>query len=340
MKPNIYEVAKQAGVSIATVSKVINNTGRISKATREKVLKVIEELQYHPSVVASALTGKHTYTIGLLVPDLANPFFAEIARSIEDRGHELGYNLIICNTDYNPVKEEKYIVLLKRKKVDAIICASGFEDPSLIIQLTKEKFPIALVARDLPIIDVNIVAMNDFMAGFKATSYLIELGHKHIGIITRDVQSNRERYRGYLKALQDHGLEPPMEVEYVKSTSVESGKLMAGKYLDLPDRPTALFACNDLLAIGAINAAKERSLNVPRDISIVGCDNTHVATIVDPPLTTIIQPIESLGRKVIEVVVDQIKNPDQDKVQLLLVPQLAIRDTTAPPNKKPLILTE
>lgn len=163
MKVTIYDVAKEAGVSIATVSKVINKTGRIGEKTKRKVRAVIEELNYQPNMMASALMGKQTKTIGLLIPDLANPFFSELARSIEVRGQELGYNLVMCNTDYQIEKEDQYLALLKQKSVDGFILASGFERLDKVEQLMKEDIPVAIVARDFPMFTVNAVALDDFM---------------------------------------------------------------------------------------------------------------------------------------------------------------------------------
>src|SRR5699024_7793731 len=147
MKVTIYDVAKEANVSIATVSKVINNTGRISEKTRRKVKDVMIELNYRPNMLASALMGKQTKTIGLLIPDLANPLFSELARSIEDRGQELDYNLVICNTDYDSEKENNYLALLKQKRVDGFILASGFEHLDKVEQLMEEDIPVVIVAR-------------------------------------------------------------------------------------------------------------------------------------------------------------------------------------------------
>jgi len=195
MKVTIYDVAKEANVSIATVSKVINNTGRISEKTRRKVKEIMLELNYRPNMIASALMGKQTKTIGLLIPDFSNPFFSELAKSIEDRGHELDYNLVICNTDYDSEKESNYLSLLKQKQVDGFILASGFENLDEVKQQIDDDIPVVIVARDFPMFSVNAVALDDFMGGYLAAEYLIELGHENIGVVARDLYSNRERLR-------------------------------------------------------------------------------------------------------------------------------------------------
>ncbi|MEJ8543865.1 LacI family DNA-binding transcriptional regulator [Brevibacillus borstelensis] len=329
MKPTIYDVAREAGVSIATVSKVINNTGRISEKTRKLVLSVMKEMNYQPSVVASALTGKSTYTIGLMIPDLANPFFSGIARSIEDRGHALGYNIVICSTDYDPEKEAKYISLLLQKSVDGIILASGFENVETVRELIKQKVPLAIIAREIPSLEVDTVAVDDFLGGYQAASHLISLGHRRIAIIARDLWSNRERMRGYRHALDEAGIDYGRDVEYVMESNVESGKALAEKLLRSADPPTAIFACNDLLAMGAIHAARRLGMSIPRDLSVVGFDNTAWASVTDPPLTTVAQPIRDMGTHVMNLLIQEINGEKKHKQRIVLLPELVVRESTA-----------
>ncbi|MFJ7368806.1 LacI family DNA-binding transcriptional regulator [Lysinibacillus sp. NPDC098008] len=328
MKVTIYDVAKEAKVSIATVSKVINETGRISDKTRKRVKKVIEELGYSPNILASALMGKQTKTIGLLIPDLANPFFSELARSIEDYGQLMDYNFVICNTDYNFEKENKYVTLLKQKSVDGFILASGFENLERVEELMKEEVPVVMVARDLPIFSVNAVALDDFRGGYLAASHLIELGHTNIGIIARDLWSNRERLRGFHQALQENQLKLHPKFDFITETdSIEAGKIMTGYYLEDDNRPTAIFACNDLLAAGVVKKAKELGIVVPDDLSVIGFDNTSIATIIEPPLTTIAQPIESMGREVMNLMVSIIKGEKNECSRIMLLPTLVKRQS-------------
>lgn len=329
MTVTIYDVAKTAGVSIATVSKVLNSTGRISEKTRKKVLCVVKSLDYQPNIMASALMEKKTKTIGLLIPDLANPFFSELARNIEDSAQELGYSLFICSTDYLSEKENKYIALLRQKNVDGFILASGFEDLQKVEDLIEEEIPVSIVARDFPMFPVNTVAVDDFMGGYQATSYLINLGHENIGIIARDVWSNRERFRGYKQALEENNLKIPSYFEYAEESNIIWGKRITNKYLNHDNVPTAIFACNDLLTIGAIQAAKENGLIVPEQLSVVGFDDTAIATIVDPPLTTIAQPIQVMGQEVMKLMIDMIENQKKDKIRVTLMPELVERKSTA-----------
>ncbi|WP_068673464.1 LacI family DNA-binding transcriptional regulator [Oceanobacillus sp. Castelsardo] len=331
MKVTIYDVAKEANVSIATVSNVINKKGRIGEKTRKRVHEAMEKLNYEPNMLASALTGKQTKTIGLIIPDLANPFFSELARSIEDRAHELSYNIVICSTDYQEEKENKYISLLKQKRVDGFILASGFENLERVQELMKEDIPVVIVARDYPNFSINAVALDDYMGGYQAANHLLQLGHKNIGFIALDVYSNRERIRGFKDALREHHIEPRKDLHFIedkKQSLVKAGNISAIEYLESEEIPTAVFACNDLLAIGAIQAIKEAGLNVPDDISIVGFDNTSIATIVDPPLTTMSQPIQRMGREVMDLIISIFKGERDDEVRITLVPDLVKRKST------------
>ncbi|MEI7026889.1 LacI family DNA-binding transcriptional regulator [Paenibacillus sp. y28] len=326
----IYDVAKEAGVSIATVSKVINQTGRISEKTRQHVQEIMKNLNYQPSVVASALTKKRTYTIGLLIPDLANPFFAEIARSVEDRAHELGFNLVICNTDNDLAKEERYTDLLRQKSADGIILATGVRSNTMLKKLMQQKQAIAVIARDMPSLAVDTVLVDDFLGGYLAASHLIELGHRHLAIITEnlEVMSSRERLRGCRQALEEAGLVLEDKWVRVSAFDVQGGKQTAASLLDEEHPPTAIFACNDLLGIGVIQAARERGLTVPRDLSVVGFDNTILATIIDPPLTTVAQPIQELGRQIVDLISQEINGNKGSKQRVVLLPELVIRGST------------
>lgn len=335
MKTTIYDIAKAAGVSIATVSKVMNGTGRISTDTRERINEIMQELDYQPSVVASALTGKSTFTIGLLIPDLANPLYAEIARSVEDRGRELGFNLVMCSTDNNPRREGEYVTFLKQKKVDGIIISTGVSNETVLRSLSKQRIPLAFVTRDIPSLEADCVRVDDYKGGYKAASHLIGLGHRHIAVITEDLGLNasKERVRGFRYALQEACIEDGNPVIVESVSSVEEGKRHALELLHSENSPTAIFATNDLLAIGAIQAAKELRLTIPWDLSIIGFDNTLLAGIVDPPLTTVTQPIAQMGRLVMDLIIQEVRGQKQGKQSIVLTPELIVRQSTAFPRK-------
>ncbi|MBR8658029.1 MULTISPECIES: LacI family DNA-binding transcriptional regulator [Bacillales] len=332
MKTTIYDVAKKAGVSISTVSRVINNTGRISAKTKKRVLDVIEQLGYQPSVVASALTGKRTRTIGLIIPDVANPFFAELARRVEDRGRELGFNLLMCNTDNNPDTEDMYLSLLRQKSVDGIIIGTNARNHRVLRELLEENLPVALIAQDIPELMIDVVAVDDYLGGYQAAQHLVSLGHKRIAILVGNMNRTSDKYRleAFRQALEDHGLELTEDLVIRTDYSREDGKRAARELLTSPKRPTAIFACFDFLAIGVYQAAKELGLRIPDDVSVVGFDNTILASIVDPPLTTIAQPIDEMGRQVMDLLVREIEGDKKTKQRVILPPELIIRQSTKP----------
>lgn len=196
MKTTIYDVARAAGVSITTVSRVINKTGRISDKTRQKVMNVMKEMAYTPNVHAAALTGKRTNMIALVAPDISNPFYGELAKSIEERADELGFQMMICSTDYNPKKETKYFSVLKQKKVDGIIFATGIENHdsmSALEEIASEQIPLAMISQDKPLLPMDIIVVDDVRGGYEAAKHLLSLGHTNIACIVGDGSTTGEK---------------------------------------------------------------------------------------------------------------------------------------------------
>ncbi|KIL41274.1 transcriptional regulator [Gordoniibacillus kamchatkensis] len=332
MKATIYDVAKEAGVSIATVSNAINGKGKISKKRREEIFKIMERLQYQPSVIASALTGKKTFTLGLLIPDISNPFFAEIARAIEDEAHQSGYSVIICSTDNKDERVERYIALLESKSVDGIIIGTGIDNMDILSQLQSRSVPLAMIAREASSLAVDTVVADDFVGGVLAAEHLVSLGHKRLAVLSENlkVSSSRERIRGFRQGLADVGVSFDDNSIVICEYKVEEGKRGALELLQRGgERPTAIFCCNDLLAIGAIQAAKEAGVRVPEDLSIVGFDDTILATVTDPPLTTVAQPMEHMGKLVFKLILGHLQNKDSIRQRIVLRPELTIRQSTS-----------
>jgi DNA-binding LacI/PurR family transcriptional regulator len=332
MKATIYDIAKEAGVSIATVSKVINGKGRISSETRSAIFAIMDRFDFQPSVIASALTGKKTFTLGLLVPDVSNPFFAEIARAIEDQGNQLGYSVVMCNTDNKDEKIERYISLLLQKSVDGIIIATGIEKKEILEQLLAKGLPIVLIAREMPSIAVETVVVDDYAGGCLAASHLLELGHKEIAILaeSQKVNSSRERMRGFRQTMAEAGLTFNEKWLKICDYKVEDGKKNALELLQKEDsRPSAIFSCNDLLAVGALQAAKELQINVPSELSIISFDNTILASVTNPTLTTIAQPMEQMGKLAVDLIVGHIKGENKANQRTVFRPELLIRESTA-----------
>jgi len=307
MKVNIYDIAKAANVSIATVSKVINNTGRISENTRLKVLEVINELNFKPNIHASALMGKNTRTIGLLIPDIMNPFFSELARHIEDLAKDVNYNVVICNTDYQSEKEREYVELLIQKSIDGFIMASGFEDIEIFEKIKAVNLPVILIARESPSDSLYSISINDNEGGKIGTEYLIQEGHKDIAIIARDIWTNRQRYEGHIEAMKKHGLNPRPEQYLANNSSFIDGYNSAKKLLAETPRPTALFAFNDLMAAGAVKACIEEEILIPNEVAILGFDNSSISEIISPPLTTVGQPLKDIAKHSVSQLIKSIE---------------------------------
>ncbi|UYP07291.1 LacI family DNA-binding transcriptional regulator [Priestia megaterium] len=329
MKPTIYDVANEAGVSISTVSKVLNNTGSIAEKTRKRVRETMRELNYQPSVVASV--KKRIQTIGLLIPNIANPFMAEIARGIENHVKKYGFSLMICSTDNNLKNEIEYISILKQKYVDGVIIATGLKENKAIKELLKAEIPVTLLSRDVASLAVDTVLVDDFLGGYQATEHLISLGHEKIAIITEDINfpTIQARVEGYKKALEEAGLEYDENLVFSNNTSVDEGNRSTRELLTSTSPPTAIFASTEFLAIGAIQGARELAVKVPEELSIIGFDNTVLSTICDPPLTTIAQPIQEMSQKVVELLVAEIENPKETKQRVVLSPRLVVRKSTS-----------
>jgi DNA-binding LacI/PurR family transcriptional regulator len=329
MKPTIYDVAEKAGVSISTVSKVLNNTGSLADKTRKKVKETMQELNYQPSVAASV--KKRIQMIGLLIPNIANPFMAEVARSIENHLKRHGYSLMICSTDNDFKNEIEYISILKQKYTEGIIVATGLKKEKSIKELVKTNLPVALLSRDVPFLAVDTVLVDDYLGGYEATRHLIELGHEKIAMITEDTTFSiiQSRVLGYKKALEEAGLNYDESLVLTNNTSLDEGKKSMLTLLKKSSPPTGIFASTETLAIGALQGARELNIKVPDELSIVGFDDTVLSTICDPPLTTIAQPIEEMGKKVVELLVEEIEKKKESKQRVILSPKLIVRNSTA-----------
>ncbi|WP_372663655.1 LacI family DNA-binding transcriptional regulator [Cohnella sp.] len=327
--PTIYDVAKAAGVSTATVSKVINNTGRISEKTKEKINRIIEELNFRPNVIASAMKGKSTYQIAFLIPDVSNPVYAEYLKQIEERGQELGYNIVMCSTDDQADKEARHINLLKQRRIDGFIIASKFKNVALLKQLISEKFPVVLFAHERPELSVSSVTVDDYIGGYMAASHLLALGHRRVGVIAEESVSSKERIRGYKSALSESDITVEDHLIVISGPAVLDAEIAAVKLLDREDRPTAIFGCNDLLAIGVMQASRARGIQVPEQLSVIGFDDTLLCSIVSPKLTSISQPLRELGKEVMDMMIRKIEQDEVPKQRVRMLPEISVKESTA-----------
>lgn len=330
-KVTIYDVAKRAGVSTATVSKVLNGSGRISKLTSSRVEQVIEELHYRPSMIASALKKNQTYSIGLLVPDITNPFYGEMARAIEDVALTQEYSVLVCSTDNRPEREEKQLDLLIRKQLDGIIVATSDGTGSATFsRLKKHDIRVAFIDRTISDSPYPIVASDHYRGSYQITEHLIQLGHRRLAILLEPLylKTSLERLRGFSAALETYGIPQNSFLLLSGGFGAEAGYELARQVLSSKELPTGIVATTDLLAIGAMQKFHEAGIAIPEQLSIVGYDDISMARMVSPPLTTVAQPIAEMSRLAVEYLLGA--NPSVAGITLL-PPVVIVRQSTAPP---------
>jgi LacI family transcriptional regulator len=289
----------------------------------------MEELNYQPSAVARSLRRKETQTIGMMVPDSANPFFAEVARGIEDTSFEQEYSVILCNSDGDMEKEQFYINVLVEKRVDGIIFVAVGGSAQHIRNLLERDMPLVVVDREIADVEVDSVLTDNLQGGYLATKHLIELGHRRIGCITgpSDLTPSAERVIGYKRALMERNLAVNENLILKGDFQYESGYQAVREFLAMDEPPTAVFACNDLMAVGAISGVRENGGRVPEDLAIVGFDDIALASFTNPPLTTIAQPQYEIGVLAAQMLMERIKDKAMPPRRRLLKTTLVVRES-------------
>lgn len=328
----IKEVARKAGVSYATVSHVINNTRFVSQDTRERVLFAMQEVNYRPNDLARSLRSGKTNTIGLIIPDSANPFFAEIGRSIEGTAFQLGYSVILCNAEQDPRREEFYVDVLTKKQIDGVIFAASGEQTGPLQYLLDKGIPLVLINRDLANINLDAVLIDDRQGGYLATHHLIELGHRRIACIAgpRTTTPSGDRVTGFQKALAEAGIPYDEELVVRGDYHPGSGYEITLRWLALPDPPTAIFCANDLMAVGALGAAARTRIRVPEELSIIGYDDIELARFCTPPLSTISQPKSKIGTLATQFLAERIADKTCPTRRVTLPVELILRESAGP----------
>jgi len=330
MKVTIKDIAKVANVSTATVSKVLNNKDqRISTETRELVLKIAKEKKYIRNSMARSLVTKKTNTIGLILPDITNPFFPELARGAEDKANEAGYMIMFANTDDNADKESRYLNMLAEKMVDGIILTQSAHKEGNSETLEALKLPIVLIDRDMELKNIKgRVLVDNFNGAYDGVSYLIKKGHKKIAFITGpfSTTTSKDRLKGYEKALTDHNIsinrDLIFEGEYKGQWGVQATHMLLDQKADVD----AIFCGNDLIAINVIKTLKKKNIKVPEDIAIVGYDNIQFSEMIEPSLTTVNQPVYEMGYKAVELLIDILEGKVYEKI-IQLETNLVIRES-------------
>lgn len=320
-KTTIKDVAEKAGVSIATVSRVINNSKQVSQQVKEKVLKAIEEMDFKPNPVARSLVMKKSRLIGVVVPEMSSYFFGEIMNGIEEIFRTHAYDIIICNSCGNHEQEMRDLDLFTAKQVEGIIFMSWKLENQVVDHIKKMKIPVIMINRNTSKLAVPSVSIDNYKAAYELTQYLLEKGHREIVLIRNSIDVDAfglEQYKGYKQALMDYGIDANKNFVKYGDFSLDNSYNIVKSLIEEDNLPTAIFATSDVMAIGAINALKDSGLNVPEDVSVVGFNDIRLASIYRPKLTVIHQPLYNIGTVAAKMTIDYINgNESEDNIIIL-----------------------
>jgi LacI family transcriptional regulator len=332
-KPTILDVAKRANVSVATVSRVINNQGGVRKETEEDILRAINELNYVRSAVARSMVRKETKTIGIIIPDICNPFFPEVIAGIERKAIDKQYFTMLSSSDESMQKEKDIIRHFIERGVDGVIITTADERGMHLQPLIDAQIPIVAVDRDIRNFEVDTVLTGNREGSYEAVKHLIHLGHEKIAIIRgpQETTPGLERFKGYKKAMEEYNI--PIKEEWIGDGNFmeNSGFSITSKFHSLKDRPTAIFSCNNLMSIGALKAMRKLNWETSKDITFIGFDDIEIATFMNPSLTMISRPKRKLGEIAFQLLYDRMNTKNNHQIQkreYILTPELVIRDAS------------
>ena len=330
-QPTIYDVARLAGVSTATVSRALNGTGQIAPATRSAIDAAVEELGYRPNRIARSLVTKSTQTIALLLPDITNPFYAALVAGIQDELLSEGQTMLLGTTGGDPEREERYLSLLRAKQVDGALVDGLVLPPGRIARFVAEGFPIVCLDRDVDSTSVPLVQVDNRLGARLAIRHLLELGHRRIAHVAGapELGISAEREAGYHEELEAGGVARGEHLVATGSFTEEGGYRAVRSLLE--SRPTAVFAANDLSAVGVIMALGEAGLQVPADVSVVGFDDLRLSAYTSPPLTTVHQPAREIAQRATRLLLELTHGRPVGELRHLLEPRLVVRSSSAAP---------
>jgi LacI family transcriptional regulator len=325
------QIAQAAGVSVGTVSHVLNGSATVSEKLRKRVEEVIRQLDYQPSQLARGLRGQTTVLLGVIIPDITNPYFPDLVRGIEDVAYKEGFRLVLCNADNDPAKELNYFNDLRSFNPAGIIVIPS-EDSSIGRETAHAKVQIIFVDRCPSWWKGDAVVANNEDGGYQAGRYLTKMGHRSIAVISgpSHIETARDRIRGFKRALAEGGLR--LHPRYLEEAqfNTEGGFAAASHLLSLNPRPTAIFASSDMLAIGALKAARDMNLRCPADFSIVGFDDLDFSRLTEPALTTVFQPGYHIGSLACQLLLDRVRGANHPPEQKILNTELRIRNSVCP----------
>ncbi|MCG8633035.1 MAG: LacI family transcriptional regulator [Desulfobacterales bacterium] len=331
----ILDVAKIAGVSTATVSRVINSPDQVKEETREKVYRAMKTCRYQYNALARGFVTKRSNTIGLIIPTISNPVFAESTRGVQDVAGTGDFHVILGNSYYDGDKEAKLIEVLRERQVEGLIITTTNMQGEILKRLQDDGFPFVLLYSTVRKGPMSAVGVDNYLGGYRATEHLIKLGHTRIAMLAGNFSiSDRSfhRWHGYKKCLKDHDI--PYDAKMLRQTGFGLGnvKECVQELLSSDSPPTAVFCSNDLVALSAMEGAREMGLDVPGNLSVVGFDDMPLSSYVYPRLTTIYQPAYDMGRRATEILMSQTREEKGKPVQEMMGVRLVVRDSTAPPR--------
>lgn len=313
MSVKLVDIAKHLNISVSTVSRVINGKDRVSDETREKVLKAIKDFNYSPNEIARSLRNRSSMTIGIIVPDISNEFFALLSKGAEAVAKNNGYLLILCNSDYDENMEKEYLNMLTQKQVDGIIIATVCKDEEYFDKILNSSIPTVFVD-NLPQIkrNFNFVTIDNEKAAYDLTKHIIDSGYKEISIITGKLQetSALERLDGWKKAMNDNGLKINSDFIGIGDFKIDSGYKIMKKMLEQNKKPQALVAANNYIAYGAVKAIREKGLSVPEDIYVVCFDAIDDTGLMSIQLPSMVQPAEKIGEIALDIIIKRLNNKE------------------------------
>jgi LacI family transcriptional regulator len=334
----IKRVAAKAGVSIATVSRVINKSSYVALPLQKRVLEAMAALDYQPSALARGLRRNETQSVGVLVPQLDQPFFSSIAHVIEKTLFAHGYRAFLCSAEEDRDKESAYTEMLLRQRVDGLILVPTGHSAANVKRLLQAGVPVVLVDRDLPELEIDRVLCDNFGGSYTLMNYLIELGHRSICVISPSQHSGSigQRFAGIDRALGEAISQVAAEIVIDdRPLHFEMGFVAAQRLLKRSRPPTALMALNDVIAVGAIHAAWKSGLDLPADLSITGFDDVPLASYSHPDLTTVTQPTYEMGEHAVQYLLQRIQTPELEPRRLVLPTRLTVRNSTSKPRSDP-----
>jgi LacI family transcriptional regulator len=329
--PTIRDVAHKAGVAPITVSRVINNSGYVSENTRQKVQVAIDELGYVPNMLGPSLRFQQTMTLAVVITDITNPFWTTVTRGVEDVAQANGYSTILCNTDESEAKQEQYLQMLLRRRIDGILLVPACSDPESIELIQKQGIPVVILDRQVPGVNVDVVRADSEGGAYKLTQYLISLGHRHIAMLSgpASVSTSVDRVNGYRRALMDAGISEPDAQVYWGEFTQESGYQLAMQALANPNEPTAIFTANNFLAVGAMQYLRTNGKRVPEDVAIVTFDDIPLNLVASPFLTAAIQPAREMGQQATQILLERVKGEkDSPARHQVLSTEIIIRNSS------------